>query len=227
MTPLRQQMINAMRQRGLSDRTHQSYLYAVRQLAKYFRRAPDQLMPDDLQTFFVYLVQQKGLSSSSCRLHLNAFRFLYLQVLKQPSFDVEIPLPKRAQKIPELLTRREVRLIIAACDNFKHRIMLLTCYGCGLRVSELVALKVRHIDGERSLLRIEQGKGAKDRLVAITPGLMQVLRDYWQRTHPHLWLFSNANQPQFHQRCIRKRTAISNTSAWPMNRSASDPRRHC
>lgn len=198
MTPLRQQMINAMRQRGLSERTHQTYLYAVRQLAKYFHRPPDELTPGDLHTFFVYLVQQKGLSNSSCRLHLNAFRFLYLQVLKWPSFDVAIPFPKRKQKIPELLTRRDVRSIISACDNCKHRIMLLTCYGCGLRVSELVALKVQHIDGERGLLRIEQGKGAKDRLVAMPPGLLQVLRDYWQRTHPRLWLFPNANQPQFH-----------------------------
>ena len=198
MTPLRQKMINAMRQRGLSDRTHQAYLYAVRQLAKYFHRPPDELIPSDLETFFVYLVQDKGLSNSTCRLHLNAFRFLYLEVLKRPSFDVPVVLPKRAQKIPELLTRREVGALITACDNFKHRTMLLTCYGCGLRVSELVTLKVQHIDGERGLLRIEQGKGAKDRLVAMPAGLLQVLRDYWQRLHPGLWLFPNANQPRCH-----------------------------
>lgn len=198
MTPLRQQMINAMRQRGLSDRTHQTYLYAVRQLAKYFHRPPDQLTLDDIQAFFVYLVQEKGLSHSSCCLHLNAFRFLYLQVLKRPAFDVPVAFPKRKQQIPELLTRREVRSIITSCANFKHRVMLLTCYGCGLRVSELVALKVRDVDGERGLLRIEQGKGAKDRLVAMSGGLLQMLRDYWQRAQPRPWLFPNANQPQFH-----------------------------
>jgi integrase/recombinase XerD len=195
MTPLRQQMISAMRQRGLSKRTHQAYLYAVRQLAKHFHRSPDQLSPADLEAFFVYLVQDKGLSNASCRLHLNAFRFLYLQVLNQPGFEVSIPFPKRAQKIPELLTRREVRAIIAACDNFKHRTMLLTCYGCGLRVSELVALKIKHVDGERQLLRIEQGKGAKDRLVAMPGSLLRILRDYWQRVQPQPWLFPNANQP--------------------------------
>ena len=198
MSPLRQQMINAMQQRGLSDRTHQTYLYAVRQLAKYFQRPPDQLEPADIQTFFEYLVQQKGLSNASCRLHLNAFRFLYLQVLKRPSFEVTAVFPKRTQKIPELLTRREVRALITACDNVKHRSMLLTCYGCGLRVSELVSLKVQHIDGERGLLRVEQGKGAKDRLVAMSRGLLQVLREYWLFVRPRLWLFPNANQPQLH-----------------------------
>jgi integrase/recombinase XerD len=198
MSSLRQQMISAMRQRGLSDRTHQTYLYAVRQLAKYFHRPPDELTPGDLETFLVYLVQDKGLSNSSCRLHLNAFRFLYVQVLNRPAFELSVALPKRAQKIPELLTRREVRAIVAACDNLKQRVMLLTCYGCGLRVSELVALKVRDVDGERGLLRIEQGKGGKDRLVAMPAGLLQVLRDYWQQSHPRQWLFPNANQPQFH-----------------------------
>lgn len=198
MTPLRQQMISAMHQRGLSQRTHETYLYAVRQLAKYFHRPPDQLTPDDIQSFFVYLVQQKGLSHASCRLHLNALRFLFLQVLQRPSFDVPVTFPKRAQKIPELLTRREVRDLIAACGNLKHRSMLLTGYGCGLRVSELVAIKLQHIDGERRLLRVEQGKGARDRLVALSDGLLQALREYWRQFRPRQWLFPNANQPHLH-----------------------------
>lgn len=198
MTPLRQQMISAMRQRGLSKRTHDTYIYAVRQLAKYFHRPPDTLTPDDIQAFFVHLVQHKGLSHASCRLHLNAFRFLYLQVLHRPAFEVPVILPKPAQKIPELLTRREVRALIDACDNVKHRTMLLTGYGCGLRVSELVALKVQHVDGERRVLRVEQGKGAKDRLVSLSDGLLRTLRDYWRFVQPRPWLFPNANQPHLH-----------------------------
>ena len=165
MTALRQQMIDAMRQRGFSIRTHQSYLGAVRGLARYFDESPDQLQASQLQDYFVYLVQERGLCGASCRLHLNGIRFLYLQVLHWPQFDIPIEFPKKAQRIPELLTRSEVQQIIAACGNAKHRMMLLTCYGCGLRVSELIALKVQQIDGERRLLRIEQGKGAKDRMV--------------------------------------------------------------
>ena len=119
-----------------------------------------------------------------------------LTVLKWPEFDVPIQIPKRPQKIPELLTRQEVKQIIEACHNPKHRMLLLTCYGCGLRVSELVSLKVRHVDGERQLLRVEQGKGAKDRTVMVSAALLAQLRHYWQRYHPQDWLFPNSNTPR-------------------------------
>jgi integrase len=99
-------------------------------------------------------------------------------------------MPKKAQRIPELLTRAEVGRILSAVHNLKHRTMLMTCYGCGLRVSELVALKVRHIDSERQLLRIEQGKGAKDRQVVLAEGLLQQLRTYWHQYRPVGWLFA-------------------------------------
>ncbi len=96
MTPLRQQMIDAMRQRGFSVRTHQSYLYAVQGLARYFHQSPDRLQVNQIQTYFNYLVQEKGLSNASCRLSLNALRFLYLQVLHWQQFDIPIQFPKRA-----------------------------------------------------------------------------------------------------------------------------------
>jgi site-specific recombinase XerD len=189
MTPLRQKMMDAMQVRGFSARTHQSYLSAVSALAQYYHRPPEQLNLDELQAYFLYLVKERGLSGASCRLYLNAIRFLYLHVLKWPAFDVPLQVPKKAQRIPELLTRTEVGQILSAVSNTKHRMLLMTCYGCGLRVSELVALKVRHIDGERRLLRIEQGKGAKDRQVVLSDGLLQPLRAYWRRYHPTDWLF--------------------------------------
>jgi len=198
MTPLRQQMIDAMRQRGFSVRTQHSYLGAVNGLARYFHQPPDQLQASQIQTYFKYLVLERGLCGASCRLYLHGIRFLYLQVLHWEQFDIPINYPKKAQRIPELLTRAEVRQIMLSCDNDKHRMMLLTCYGCGLRVSELVALRVQHIDSERQLLRIEQAKGAKDRLVVISHGLLDQLRHYWRRYRPNPWLFPNANTPTQH-----------------------------
>lgn len=198
MTPLRQQMIEAMQQRGFAIKTHKAYLGAVRSLTAYFHQSPDQVGREQIQEYFVYLVQQRRLCGASCRLHLNGLRFLYLQVLGWKQFDIPIQYPKKAQRIPELLTRPEVRRIVQACDNTKHRMMLLTCYGCGLRVSELVRLKVKQIDGERQLLRIEQGKGAKDRMVVIPPTLLDQLRHYWRRYHPEHWLFPNSNTPTLH-----------------------------
>ena len=189
MTALRQKMMDAMQVRGFSVRTHESYLAAVSDLARYYHRPPDQLNVDELQAYFLYLVKERGLSGASCRLYLNGIRFFYLQVLNWERFDVALQVPKAAQRIPELLTRTEVRRLLRACRNPKHRALLTTCYGCGLRVSELVALKVRDIDSERQLLRIEQGKGAKDRQVLLSASLLEQLREYWRHYRPRLWLF--------------------------------------
>ena len=198
MTPLRQQMIEAMQQRGFAERTHKSYLGAVNDLARYYRRSPAQLNVDQLQAYFKYLACERELSGASCRLYLNAVRFLYLQVLQWPTFEVPLVVPKRAQRIPELLTRAEVAQIIRACPNLKHRMLLELCYGCGLRVSEVVAVRVHHIDSERDLLRIEQGKGAKDRLVILSPGLLDALRRYWRQYRPVEWLFPSSYAPDTH-----------------------------
>ena len=189
MTPLRQQMIDAMQVRGFSPRTQASYLWAVTGLARRYHRSPERIGLEEIKAYFLYLVKERQLSDASCRLYLNGLRFLYLQVLARTDFDVPIPHPKRVQRIPELLTHREVARLMAACGNPKHRMLLTTCYGCGLRVSELVALKVRHIDGERHLLRVEQGKGAKDRHVVLSAALLAQLRDYWRRDRPPHWLF--------------------------------------
>lgn len=189
MTPLRQKMIDALPVRGFSVRTHRSYLSAVANLAKHYHRPPDQVSGEELQAYFLYLAKERNLSPASCRLYLNAIYFFYRHVLGRDSFGVTLAVPKRAQRIPELLTHSEVGRILSVCHNFKHRTLLTTCYGCGLRVSEVVALKVRHIDGERHLLRVEQGKGAKDRNVILPQTLLTVLRDYWRAVRPTQWLF--------------------------------------
>lgn len=195
MTPLRQAMIDAMQQRGFSVRTHRSYLYAVEGLAAYYRRSPDQLANDDIQEYFEYLVQQRDLAPATCRLMLNGVVFLFRQVLHR-EFALTIQIPKRPERLPELLTGKEVAAILAACINRKHRMMLTVCYGCGLRVNELVHLRVRDIDPERLLLRIAQGKGKKDRLVELSPRLLDLLREYWRVFRPYDWLFTGREPTQ-------------------------------
>lgn len=192
MTPLRKKMIQAMRQRGFSPRTHKSYLAAVADLARYFHKSPDKIEASELQSYFDYLVQDRNLSPASCRVFLNGVRFLYLKVLEWPSFDVELVVPKRSQRIPELLTRADVRSILAACHNLKHKMLLELTYGCGLRVSEVVNLRVRDIDGDRCLLRLVQAKGAKDRMVPLPATLLQRLRGYWTLCRPEQWLFPSS-----------------------------------
>jgi len=189
MTPLRKSMIEAMQLRGFSPKTHKSYIGAVKRLAEYYHCSPKKLTLDQLQAFFKYLALELELAPASCRLYLNGIRFFYLHVLGWEHFDVPLVVPKREQRIPQLLNRHEVERIIDACPNPKHKMLLETCYGCGLRVSEVVALRIRDIDGERRLLRIEQGKGGKDRQVLIAPSLLEHLRRYWRKQHPTEWLF--------------------------------------
>jgi integrase len=188
-------MIEAMQLRGFSPRTHESYLYAVAALAEHYKCPPDRLDLEQIQAYLKYLALERGLSGASCRLYLNGIRFFYLQVLKRPSFEVKLIVPKKAQRIPELLTHAEVRRLLQACPNPKHRMMLTLCYGCGLRRSELVGVRVRHVDGERRALRIEQGKGRKDRHVALGEQLLVALRAYWRRFRPGDWLFPSAHAP--------------------------------
>lgn len=193
MSALRQQMIAAMQQRGLAVRTQQSYLNAVYQLTAFFNRSPDTIDAQEIQLFFDYLVQGKSLSASSCRVYLHGIRFFYLRVLNREEFSITWVMPRRPIKIPELLTQKEISKILSVCDNPKHRILLSTCYGCGLRVSELVALKTRDIDGERKLLRVTQGKGNRDRAVVLSDQLLSDLRQYWCSQRPHNWLFPGAD----------------------------------
>lgn len=189
MTPLREAMIRAMQVRGFSPRTHQSYLSAVTALARYYQRSPAELEIADLRRYFEHLAIERKLSAASCRLALNGIRFLYLRVLEREAFDVPIPVPKRPQRIPQLLSCGEVACILAASPGARHRTMLTLGYGCGLRLSELLAVRVSDIDGEQGRLRIQQGKGAKDRLVPLSPTLLKCLREYWRAARPKGWLF--------------------------------------
>ena len=198
MTMLRQQMIRAMRQRGLSPRTHESYLYAVTALSRYWRMSPDRITADQVQRYLEHLVQERGLAPASCRLQKNGIRFFYVAVLGREGADFELITPKRPQSIPELLTRQDIRRILGVCKNQKHRMILELTYGCGLRVSEVVGVRVRDIDGERRLLRVNQGKGAKDRLVTLSPVLLDSLRRYWQVSRPGHWLFPCLLMPERH-----------------------------
>jgi integrase/recombinase XerD len=190
MTPLRQRMITAMQMHGYSPRTHQSYLAAVRGLAKYTHRSPDSLSREDLRGYFQYLVTERHLAPASVRLSYNGIRFLYLQVLDWNTLDLEVVLPKRAQRIPELLARAEVASILDACTQARYRSMLMLAYGCGLRLTEVLAVRVADIDSERQLLHVRQGKGAKDRLVPLSPTLLLQLRAYWRLYRPADWLFA-------------------------------------
>src|SRR3989442_2924982 len=192
MSELRTRMIRDMALRGFSPRTHESYIAAVVRLAKHYHRSPDQLTIGEVQAYLAHLILERKLSWSTCSQATSAFRFLYHVTLGHPRTDFHVPLPKQPQKLPEILSREEVWRLLAAPPHPRHRLLLTTVYAAGLRVSEAIALRVTDIDADRMTIRIEQGKGAKDRYVPLAARLLQDLRAYWTSAPPSVWLFANS-----------------------------------
>jgi site-specific recombinase XerD len=189
MTPLRKKMIRELELQRKSPNTIESYVTAVAQLASFYNRSPEQLGLDEVRVYLHYLITKRKLACSSCNQRLAGLKFLYQQVLGQKDFDLRIP-TKRSGRLPEPLSREEVaRLLVAAEYNPKHRALLATTYAAGLRVGELVRLRPVDIHSERMLIRVNQGKGSKDRYTLLSAKLLNELRDYWRRFQPGEWLF--------------------------------------
>lgn len=193
MSPLRKQMDEDMVVRGLAARTRESYLGAVAALAKYYARRPDQIDEAEVQRYLLYLIQERKLAWSSCNIALQGMKFFYCTTLKRSAAEFAIPSPRQPQKLPQILAPEEVARIIERTVNPKHRIILMTAYATGLRVSELCHLKIVDIDSARMTGRVEQGKGAKDRYTLLSPRLLSELRQYWVAYRPRVWLFTSSN----------------------------------
>jgi len=195
MTPLRQKMINDMKLRNFSPRTQYAYESAVAGLAQFFNCSPDMLNNENVQAYLVYLMEDRKLSWSSCNIVISGLRFFYDVTLSKQSMSLTIPPRKKKKYLPEILSTEELeRLFVCAC-NLKHRSFLMTTYAGGLRVSEVVRLKLTDIDSKRMMIRVEQGKGNRDRYTILSERLLKELREYWKMYHPQLWLF-HAKDPK-------------------------------
>jgi len=194
MTPLRQRMIEDMQIRNLSPHTQKSYCQQVSQVAKYFRKSPSELSPEEIRTYQLYLTNEKKLTPSSILLAISAIRFLYKVTLKKEwTFEELIPTCKKPLKLPVILSPEEVLQFLSCVPNIKQRVVLTACYAAGLRISEAVRLKTTAIDSKRMVIRVEQGKGQRDRYVMLSPKLLEVLRTYWLAVRPKDWLFPGAH----------------------------------
>jgi integrase/recombinase XerD len=190
MTVLRQRMTEDMQVRNLSPHTQASYLQQVSLFAHHFRTSPDALTPEHIRAYQIYLTNEKKLATNSIHTAVAALRFLYRVTLKKEwDFGEEIPLPKKPQKLPVVLSPEEVVHFLNCVDCRKHRVILTICYAAGLRISEAVRLKVTAIDSARMVVRVEQGKGRKDRYVMLSPVLLEILRSYWRAARSKEWLF--------------------------------------
>ena len=190
MTPVRQRMIEDMQIRNFSENSQKSYLQQVSLYARHFRRSPEGLGPRDIRDYQVYLTNEKKLAPKSISIATAALRFLYTVTLKRPWDVAEVlPMPKAPQTLPVILSPEEVRQFLSCVPRRKARTILTVCYAAGLRISEAIALKPTDIDSQRMMIRVEQGKGQKDRYVMLSEQLLKILREWYRYARPTVWMF--------------------------------------
>lgn len=199
MTPLRQQFIEELVLRGMSGRTQEAYIHQVYHLAKFFRQSPDKLSEVQVRQYLLHLAQERQLAASTVNQAVNAFRFLYGRVLHRNLEVLRQALPHGRKSIrrPEVFSIQELeKLFTVGAVHPKHRAFLMTVYGGGLRLNEACHLKFEHVDRARMQLRVELGKGRKDRYTLLSPGLLSELDRYWRVCRPRHWLFPSIHDPQ-------------------------------
>ena len=196
MTPMRQKMIKEMTLRRFSPKTQKSYLSSVTGLARYFKLSPEKINKQMIEEYMLHVMQERKLKWGSCNTILVGLRFFYTKMLGLDSLFINIPINKKGSVLPEVLSTDEVESLFAVVTNQKHKTLLMSAYAGGLRVSELVNLKVADIDSKRMMIRVQQGKGRKDRYTILSKRLLRELRIYWKMYNPSLWLFSGRDPKQ-------------------------------
>ena len=188
LSPLRRRMIEDMTIRKLAPKTQASYIRAVRNFTIFLGRSPDTATPEDLRGFQLHQ-RDTGVQPPTMNGAVSALRFFLVTTCNQPDMARHLKIVKQPQKIPLVLSPEEVRRLLGAAPGFKYRLLLSLTYGCGLRASEVVSLRVCDIDSTQMVIRIEQGKGRKDRYVMLPPALLDMLRQWWEAARPQGWLF--------------------------------------
>jgi integrase/recombinase XerD len=193
ITPLRRRMIEDMRVRNLSPVTQRCYAHAVAKLAAHFNRSPDRLGLEDIRAYQLHLTTT-GVSWAAFNVAVSAMRFFYGVTLGRSAIVERIPYARKRRQLPVILSADEVVRFFAAVPSLKHRTALMTAYAAGLRVSEVMRLKLADIDSSRMLIRVDQGKGGRDRYIMLSPQLLGVLRAYWRKARPAHWLFPGQDE---------------------------------
>ena len=193
ISPLRRRMVEDMTVRNLSPATQRSYLYAVAKFSRFFGKSPERLELEDVRTYQVHLASQ-GIAWATLNQTVAALRFFYGVTLGRPEIPERIAYAREPRRLPVVLSADEVVRFLEAVPSLKSRTALTTAYAAGLRVSEVVALKVADIDSGRMLIRVERGKGGKDRYVMLSAQLLAILRTYWRLARPRHWLFPGRDE---------------------------------
>jgi len=194
MTTLRQKMIEDMQLHGFAERTQTSYMQAVRQLAEYYNKPPDQISEEELRQYFLYLKNVKKVSRSTITLALCGIKFFYERTMQRQWATLALVRPQREKKLPVVLSVEEVHQILARVRRWRYRVCLSTIYACGLRLQEGLHLQLSHIDGGRQMVHVCHGKGGKDRYVPLPQPILEMLRQYWGTHRDPVWVFPSTHQ---------------------------------
>lgn len=193
MSALRQKMIEDMQLRGFAERTQEAYLSAVRQLAKHYRKSPDQIDEEELRQYFLFLKNEKHAARNTCTIALCGIKFFFQHTLGREWKTFDFLRPPKEKKLPVVLSVEEVSRILKCVRLYHYRVCLTTIYACGLRLLEGTRLRVSDIDGQRKMLHIHQAKGNKDRYVPLPDACLEMLRYYWRFHRNPLWLFPSSH----------------------------------
>jgi site-specific recombinase XerD len=188
LTPLRQRMLDDMKIRNMAASTRKVYVCSVASFSAFHGRSPDELTLEDVCDYQLHLVARGLKASTICQI-MSALRFLYAVTLDRPEQAARIPLPRKADPLPAILSREEVARLLGAVPEPRMRTLLTTIYAAGLRISEVVGLQVGDIDSGRMTIHVRAGKGQRDRYVMLSPQLLAILRTHWRRTRSRSWLF--------------------------------------
>jgi integrase/recombinase XerD len=189
MTRLRKIMLEELQRRNYAEGTTRSYILAVRQFAQHFGKSPDKLGPSELRSYQAYLLKERKLAVGTVVARVAALRFFFVRTLKRYQFREDLPYPKKQRRLPTVLSLQEVAQLINAAGNLLQRALLMTLYGTGMRRTEVSRLKIRDIDSQRMIIRVERGKGGVSRDLPLSPALLETLREYWRWKRPRTYLF--------------------------------------
>jgi integrase/recombinase XerD len=189
VTPLRKRMIENMQMRNFAPKTIRIYVDVVARFARYFGKSPELLGAEEVRRYLLHLVQDKKVAWATYKQALAALRYLYRWVLDGPEVVQDIRCPRPERRLPVVLSFDEVQRFLVAIPSFKQRMILMTAYAAGLRISEVVHLEVTDIDSQRMVIHVRQGKRNKDRYTMLSPVLLQMLRHYWVAARPVRYLF--------------------------------------
>jgi integrase/recombinase XerD len=193
ISPLRRRMIEDMTLRKLAARTQEGYIRAVKDFSAFLGASPDTASAEDVRRYRLHLVAS-GAGVPTINHSLTALRFLYLVTLRKPAIVLDMPFVREPRRLPVVLSPDEVARLLDAAPGLKYKAALSVAYGAGLRASEVISLKVSDIDSARMVIRVEQGKGRKDRYVMLSEHLLHLLRAWWKAARPQGWLFPGQNR---------------------------------